>query len=450
MERWSENIIYYPQLAHPLHNERGITREKYMALLKKYAVRYEREDLIDIKLQVVYKALYGKQEGGKHWDSYSQQIDKEVLRTRFFPFKIFSYRYIFLFDCLLLFAVTDEEKGKQICDDIKACVHSRYHKKIDGMVLKMYEGDRRFAIKTLISDEMVCAWSDARQFNASREQEIVFTATMSAGKSTLINAIMGHNLSETKMAACTSTVIKFHSAPIKNNLYTIIDGKPYYFFEDPDYVRNYMKDRKTSFEVCSYFDSLFCNRKITLTDTPGIDSALNTSHKDVTRSKLTGRKIEKILYVIPVETYGSKADYNHLTYIKKEVSYDKIIFAVNMVDRCDMENDSIKDILQEIQKHLENIGFSSPVVCPVSAKAGLQLKRLLNGAELSDNERRSAEIFRNLFLKEEFALAEYYPHIDESEVKDLRSRFSGVCDDELWKAYVNTGLPGLEKILYDL
>ena len=110
-------------------------------------------------------------------------------------------------------------------------------------------------------------------------------------------------------------------------------------------------------------------------DTPGVNSSLNPQHKELVRKEFSDNNPEILVYVIPVETYGSEDDYNHLKYVLKKVSYGRIIFVVNMMDTYDPEDDSVEDILQNIRAHLSEIGFENPMVCPVSAKAGLLIKK---------------------------------------------------------------------------
>lgn len=446
MEEWTECVIYYPFIEHPLRAEKDTLKRKYVALLWKYAEKYDSNEHIDEKINVFYRALFGEQKEKIKKEEYSQEIEAQILRTRFTPFKFFSYRYIFLFDCLLLYAVEDEDKGYSICEDFKNHVHNRYHKKIETMVRKMYEGDGGFADRTLITDEMVKAWNKVRRYAESTERNLYFTATMSAGKSTLINAIAGDNLSGTKNAACTSKVIKIHSTPTKNGIFAVLERTKWRYLNDLNVTRKYVQENENDTELTVYFCSRLNDGRFTLVDTPGVNSCLHPEHKKIARKALEGN-IETIVYVIPVETWGSEDDDNHLRYILKKVSYKRIVFVVNMMDTIDSEDDSVEDILSEISDYLQQIGFQNPVICPVSAKAGLQIKKIISGAEMTANEMESARKFINFFSKAEYALGGYGPAVSESE-KEGYCCLSDKCDERLWSAFVGTGIPGLEKQLY--
>jgi hypothetical protein len=186
--------MYYPILNHPLKSEKDIFKRKYISLLEKYAKKYETQIPIKAKLQFICESLYGRKITiEKSLNDYSQNIESDVLKIRFtfIPFRFYSYRYIFLFDCLLLFAVSDKKKGMKISEEIKSHIHSYFHKKIDNLVTQLYEGKDNVETDTLITKEMIKSWNYARCYANTKNHDILFTGTMSAGKSTLINAIMG-------------------------------------------------------------------------------------------------------------------------------------------------------------------------------------------------------------------------------------------------------------------
>lgn len=437
MEDWTKCVVYYPLIRHPLFNEKEELKRKYIALIKKYAEKYEIEEKRTSDLQMIHQAMFGEDITNLAWLSYTELYEAEVLKTRFSPFRFFSYRYLFLFDCLMLFAVSDDKKGKCICEEFKEHVHSRYHKKIDMMVSMMYSGDEVFAEKTLISTDMVKAWKDARKYSLSREYSVFFTATMSAGKSTLINSIIGEDLSGTKKAACTSNIIRFHSTPNINNRYTIVNADGSQYLRDAKYVQECIRSSIQQIDIVGYFSSILHEGKYILVDTPGVNSSLNPKHKELTRKELSNNNLEILVYVIPVETYGSEDDYNHMKYILKNVSYERIIFVVNMMDTYDPEDDSVEDILLNIRDHLSEIGFENPMVCPISAKAGLLIKKSVQNTAMTANERESAENFIKLFSKPEYDFGKYYPPVKNE----------GYYHN---KALLSTGLPGLEQVIFSL
>ena len=116
MRDWSECVVYYPLIRHPLFDEKEELKRKYIALMKKYAEKYEIEEKRISGLQMLLQVMFGEGNTDLPWQGDTNQEEAEVLKTRFSPFKFFSYRYLFLFDCLMLFAVSDNRKGERICE----------------------------------------------------------------------------------------------------------------------------------------------------------------------------------------------------------------------------------------------------------------------------------------------------------------------------------------------
>ena len=451
MDELYRYALCYPQTKHPLAMEKDELKSKYIFLLKYYADKlYPDSDVMSVRLQTFKTSLFGDKEDSVDNKFDIKSVVGNVLKTRFTPFRLFSYRYLFLFDCLILLAPDNFEIGQKICDELKESVNSRYHKTLDTMVQQMYEGDSSFAYKKLISQDLVDAWNNIRSYVQSQNRNITFTATMSAGKSTLINAIIGQELSYAKKAACTATIMKFSSAPATNPLLNVYcDGEIKTLLTEQE-VRELTKGREETCEIRGYFSSILSKKKITLIDTPGVNSSQNPKHKKITRNELIGEDTDILVYIIPVENYGSEGDYEHLTYIKKKVQYQNIMFVVNMMDSCDFEDDSVSEIVKNISEHLISIGFENPIICPMSAKAGMVFKQALKGIELSKNDKQACKTYVNMFSKEELALNTYYPVVVSEHSANGQLGCLDESSEKVWKAYVNTGLPGFERLLYDM
>lgn len=429
------DIIGYPLLEHPLFKEKKELKEKYLKLMAYFSYKYCSNDKDACeKVKSLAEVLLPEYSEGSVENP--QNSASAILKTRFTPFRFFSYRYVFLFDSILLFASNSKKDAEAISEECKSWVNKRFHKKIDEIVRRMFDNNMDFAKRNLITDEMIKSWEIVKKYHASTEKKIVFTATMSAGKSTLINAIIGRELSSAKKAACTSSIIEFCSLPSNRDAYYIYSGDNE-IQGDGNFVQNYLKNNSNSLEVYGYFDSELSETKIRLVDTPGINSSRNPEHKKITREALKSCKDATIVYVIPVENYGAEDDYNHLKYIKKNVEYSDIIFVVNMIDTCDFEDDSLTQIMEDIKEHLISIGFENPRVYPISAKAGFELKHLSRDYVITENERASAEEFSKKFMKDEYRLLDYYPQIGSRDEYSKSERVD----------LSNTGLIMFEKLL---
>ena len=435
--------VAYPDIKHPLMNKKQQVKERYLQSLRYYIDSFTEGGNLEksmYRLDTLSRRLLDKfvEELPLLEEKEYRKAFGSINRTNFISPRVLSYIYLFLFDALFVAGIEDREVGNHLCEEINTMTKNRFWRSSKRMVEKMYNGDSTFAKKRIISSEMVKAWMDAREFLTSNETKITFTATMSAGKSTLINAIIGRELSFSKKAACTATVMQFLTAPCKTNKFCVSDGGDEIFLMSENEVRTFTNVRTSPCKIMGHFDSPLTTQRAVMIDTPGVNSCLNPIHKKITREELrTGTDI--LVYVIPVESYGSEDDYNHLHYIRKNVPYKKILFVVNMMDSCDFEDDNIEEILHDIKNHLSEIGFEEPVVCPMSAKAGLLIKKAMKGIELSDNDKLNCKTFIRKFTDERLQLEEYYPNWDKK---------NNESESPLRQAFVATGLPEFERLLY--
>lgn len=433
--------IAYPNIKHPLCTENKILKEKYIQLLKYFIKDIEDEcgyEKCRYRLNLLSKILLDKKadEIPPLLNVNLNSICKMINKIRFTPFHVFSYRYVLLFDVLFIVGVDNRELGNQIVNKILLMNKKNIRNSLTDFASDMYDGKFTQLENKLVTKEMLMAWMDSREYLSTRMKKITFTATMSAGKSTLINAVIGEDVSLSKKAACTSTIMKFRSTPCNTDDYIVLDGNGNILFMSKDEVKQYTSKLNQSSEIMGYFHSELSKRRVSIVDTPGVNSSLNPQHKKITRNELkTGTDI--LVYIIPVETYGSTDDYDHLQYIKNNVSYKKILFIINMMDSCDFEDDSVDEIVNDVKEHLSGIGFINPVVCPMSAKSGLLLKRFVLNEHVNDNDFRLCNLLKTKFNDENLQLGVYYPHVDSIQNVDA----------SLSRSYIATGLPGFEKLL---
>lgn len=435
--------VAYPDIVHPLIDEKFQVKEKYILLLEHFVNLFADVNIkksSSYRLDTLSKILLGTSIVNlvETDNSVGGEVVSGAGKFKSPIFKLTSYRHLFLFDSLFILGIDNEKIGNCICEEILKLTNVRFHKSLKEMTRKMYSDDYMLIERKTITPEMLKSWKDARNYLTSNKRKITFTATMSAGKSTLINALIGQTLSFSKKSACTSTVLKFLTSPCKTQEFCVVDNDDVSFLSAQE-VRAFTNSLTKPCEIMGYFDSILSTQRVEVIDTPGVNSSLNPEHKKITREELrNGTDI--LVYVIPVEYYGSEDDYNHLVYIKKNVSYNNILFAINMMDSCDLEDDSIDEIVCQVKNHLSEIGFENPCVCPLSAKAGGLLKKAVMGIGLSDNDKAECKVFKSKFNDEELQLEKYYPSFNLK--KDNR------VDDLLWKAFVSTGLPGFEALLY--
>ena len=267
-------------------------------------------------------------------------------------------------------------------------------------------------------------------------KKILITATMSAGKSTLINALVGKNISRTQNMACTG---KIHTIISKSVEDAVISEKDYSITlnaSKEDLLNDNIENHSTNIIVGSYFNSTLAGKRIILLDSPGVNSSENTEHSEISQNTIKSRKYDSVLYILNATQLGTNDDAQHLEFVKKHLGHTKIIFVMNKVDQLISEDDNIIDSINSQRDFLISKGFHAPILCPISSRAAFLVIKNKQG-DLTRYESRELD---NLICKfEEQSLSDYYE-------KTLH------CDpltatDESDTLFINCGFAYLEKFI---
>ena len=99
--------------------------------------------------------------------------------------------------------------------------------------------------------------------------------------------------------------------------------------------------------------------------------------------------------------FGTNDEKNILTFLKKNTR-KTIIFVLNQLDSFKQKEDSIDKMLTDYKSDLIKMGFKSPIIIPISAKAALLFK--LSETELDEDELFEKEIYERKFEKDYYNL----------------------------------------------
>lgn len=227
--------------------------------------------------------------------------------------------------------------------------------------------------------------------------EVVVTATMSAGKSTLLNAMLAEELLPFSNQACTARVsrIEDHDGADGFECRTRLgdDATPWIkathehlrvLNEAPDgalielrgdlpYIRN-------------------MGARLVLYDTPGPNNACDDNHRRVTEGLLKSGGYGMILYLLNAAQIGVNDDANFLDLLaeldKSEDRHRRIIFVLNKADQLDPEKgEDLPEIVQSIEEYLRNHGFAEPRIVPTCAIGAVYARMILRGNSLTRRER---------------------------------------------------------------
>ena len=102
---------------HPLLEEKSSYKQKYLNVLEYFQKKYAENDLWAKQTFRLYvKTFLGDEKAYQHGDFNNSK--RQVLSTKFRPFKFFSYRYCLIFDCIFICAYGGKEKSKKIFNEL--------------------------------------------------------------------------------------------------------------------------------------------------------------------------------------------------------------------------------------------------------------------------------------------------------------------------------------------
>ncbi len=270
---------------------------------------------------------------------------------------------------------------------------------------------------------------DAKQHLDGEKVKIAFAGQMKAGKSTLVNMILGEELSATGIIRATATVIEFHYSLdervefIKNDR---VCGQPIAIDEaGKEKAQKEMRNASSEYD----FIRIFCNKPIlntfVLVDVPGAGD-LEGNIREKIRNYLTKNEVSTIVWVSDISTSLPK---DECDYIKELMALDK-----NMIFVLNCKEEKTKEDKQKFEENFKkNIPGYEPHIFSVKTA---EKPQIASGAPERIRERlerkyRQDKADQELFTNE---LSEKSKEIraknGEAVIKMLPNEFEKVLQDE--------------------
>ena len=317
---------------------------------------------------------------------------------------------------------------------VKTIVNSKRQQDVDQIIRILYS-DGMFEKKHLPSLPLIYQIQNNVKFFQQKECRLIITANMSAGKSTLINALIGKPVARTSQEVCTGGVCYLYNKPDEDEQIALESNTITLNASEED-LHKYEWDCRIS--MASYFMRMSGHvPRLCIIDTPGVDAALYKEHSERTHNALLNDMYNLVLYVVNPTRLGTDAEKKHLKWIAHNLQDKKVIFVLNKLDEYRDYSDSISESIDGLREDLLKAGFKDPVICPISAYFSYLLKLKISGFTLSEDEEDEYAVYAKKFMRSSYDLSSYYDGVqcspDDSEEIVLSKR---------------VGLYGLEKIIY--
>lgn len=300
-----------------------------------------------------------------------------------------------------------------------------------------------------------------------QEFEIAVVATMSSGKSTLLNSFLGKNLIPSKNQACTAKItrieddksINFFSAEIYDQedklikKYEKIDAEDLKTFNDGENI-GLIKLKGNVRNISSN------QSRLVLIDTPGPNNSMDIKHKELTYNLLKKDYKPLVLYILSYTQLGVDDDRDLLKNISEEMnkgdlqSTERFIFVLNKFDARfeDDNDDDINKVLGKVKEYLEGLSIKNPIIIPTAARTALFMR--LNEDSLNNKSVKQRNTYKENIVDEyrdnEFNINNLI-NISNTIKKSINfkiEKYSEENDDEKL-AELLTGVPALENYIED-
>lgn len=280
----------------------------------------------------------------------------------------------------------------------------------EGLIDQVFKEIQEGPYDELRDAEILSAFKNAK----SSDFEVCVVATMSAGKSTLINAMLGTKLMPSKQEACTAIITRIKDITDADGRWQAeVYDKENRMLETHENLNYTTMERLNADEKVSVIkingNIPFVTAEdvsLVLVDTPGPNNSRDPEHKKVQSEFLNKSSKSLVLYIME-GTFGSDDDNALLKRVADSMkvggkqSKDRFIFVVNKMDDRKKEDGDTEQTLERIRAYLKQHGIENPNLFPAAALPALNIRLIEGGAKvdedtLDETEMKVRKLNRNL------------------------------------------------------
>lgn len=427
------NIAYFAMgqiiRINPIINDSDETKHEYIKRLKDYlnVVAWNRRKFVSAELDAYEKIIIGNESHNK-------------------PHDIDFYKYFILMDLMQVMAYDFKSTDKAKLEKIRSLYENDFidaDEKIVNQFFKIALSPEK-KIMEIIKGEKLDTEKEYLEtiyknvkFKKSEPTGIMVTATMSAGKSTFINALVGKYICLSQNMACTSKIHCIVNKAFEDGLSAEYDHDLVLNASREELLNDNKLNNSDKIVVSTSFSGGLSNQRVVVNDSPGVNYSGNAEHKQITDKIIKAKNYNLLIYIMNVTQLSTNDESEHLDYVKKTIGRTPILFVINKIDNLDVDEEDVISIINRQAEVLKKKGFKDPVICPVSARAGYLAKRF-RVERLSKSDERELYNFVDKF--EKMRLTDYY----KKAFKNIQVADSDTEEEQLLKT---CGLAYIEKII---
>lgn len=293
-------------------------------------------------------------------------------------------------------------------------------------------------------------------------------ATMSSGKSTLINALLGKKLMPSKNEACTAAITEIldtdnpnFTAVVYNENNSVIQEVPELTYE----VMNDLNSNENTYRIAAEGDIPFLDSRSTslkLVDTPGPNNAQNQAHKNTTYRAINNDSNNLILYVLNGTQLSTNDDASLLRYVADQIKKggkqvrDRFLFVINKMDQFNPEEENIENTMASARRYLASYEIEDPQLFPCSAFTALNIRTYFADINIDDLTRAQEQQLPQAakdslpmidkFMYYDSMHLEQYSTLSPSAQRELNYRLNQAIENKDTKeqALIHSGICSLE------
>lgn len=356
----------------------------------------------------------------------------------------------------------DYEDLKEIADE--ANIKTKYRPAKEGVANKeaaiqaVFEKIQNGPIDDLKSPDVIRAFKQAQ----SNDFEVSVVATMSSGKSTVINALLGKKLMPSYNQACTATITRIKDNDSNEYTAKVFDNDGNVLKEISrltyEHMSTFNKENISKIQVEGDIPFVDANdTNLVLVDTPGPNNARNKKHQTTTFNALNDSPKTVVLYILNATQLATNDDNVLLSSVAENMksggkrSHDRFIFVLNKLDLYNLKEESISEVLDKAKEYLESNGIKNPNIYPASALTALNIQTILASEVVDDDDDEVYDAIgkvRKFNRNKEFHFENYAPLQKSRQDRiDLKLKQAISNNDRKKQAFIHSGIPSIEEAI---